>query len=101
MKKIIATIVALVFSTSAYAVSLSELSVGASFNHGLYVGNGKEKNFTHTGVLEKTTTKDGAAFVDSYASIFVEAQVNEDVSIGLSYTPESIDTPQNVNSECR
>ena len=99
MKKIIATIVALVFSTSAYAVSLSELSVGASFNHGLYVGNGKEKNFTHTGVLEKTTTKDGAAFVDSYASIFVEAQVNEDVSIGLSYTPESIDTPQNVNSE--
>ena len=99
MKKIIATIVALVFSTSAYAVTLSELSVGASFNHGLYVGNGKEENYTHAGVLEKTTTKDGAAFVDSYASIFVEAQVNEDVSIGLSYTPESIDTPQNVNGE--
>ena len=97
MKKIIATIVALVFSTSAYAVTLSDLSVGATFNHGVYAANGKEENYTHTGTLEITTRETGGAFVDSYASIFIEAQVNEDVSIGLSYTPDSIDTPQNVN----
>ena len=42
MKKIIATIVALVFSTSAYAVTISDLSVGASFNHGIYGAKGKE-----------------------------------------------------------
>ena len=97
MKKIIATIVALVFSTSAYAVTLSELSVGATFNHSVFAGEGKEENYTHTGTLE-TTTKEYGAFVDSYASIFIEAAVNEDVSVGLSYTPESIDTPQNINS---
>ena len=97
MKKIIATIVALVFSTSAYAVTLSDMSVGATFNHGIFAAEGKEENYTHTGTLE-TTTKEYGAFVDSYASIFIEAAVNEDVSVGLSYTPESIDTPQNINS---
>ena len=59
MKKIIATIVALIFTTSAYAVELSSLSIGASMNHGLYGADGKEENFTHTGTLEKTTKKDG------------------------------------------
>ena len=98
MKKIIATIVALVFSTSAYAVTLSELSVGATFNHGVYAADGKEENYTHSGTLETTTRETGGAFVDSYASIFVEAEINEDVSVGLRYTPQSVDTPQNVNS---
>ena len=96
MKKIIATIVALVFSTSAYAVTISDLSVGASFNHGIYGAKGKEENHTHTGTVE-TTVKKEAAFIDSYATIFVEAAVSDDLSIGLSYAPESIDTPQNVN----
>ena len=98
MKKIIATIVALVFSTSAYAVTLSDISVGASINHGIYGGNGKEENFDHVGTLATTTKKDGAAFVDTYATIFVEAALNENISLGISYAPEAIDTPQNINS---
>ena len=98
MKKIIATIVALVFSTSAYAVTLSDISVGASINHGIYGGNGKEENFDHVGTLATTTKKDGAAFVDTYATIFVEAALNENMSIGISYAPDSVDTPQNINS---
>ena len=98
MKKIIATIVALVFSTSAYAVTISDLSVGASINHGIYGGNGKEENYTHTGTLETTTKKDGAAFVDTYATVFLELALNENVSLGVSYAPDSIDTPQNINS---
>ena len=98
MKKIIATIVALVFSTSAYAVTISDLSVGASINHGIYGGNGKEENYTHTGTLERTTKKDGAAFVDTYATVFVEMVLNENISLGISYAPDSVDTPQNINS---
>ena len=98
MKKIIATIVALVFSTSAYAVTISDVSVGASVNHGLYGGNGKEENFDHLGALNETHKKDGAAFVDTYATIFLELALNENVSLGVSYAPDSIDTPQNVNS---
>ena len=98
MKKIIATIVALVFSSSAYAVTISDVSVGASINHGLYGGNGKEENFDHVGTLATTTKKDGAAFVDTYATVFLELALNENVSLGVSYAPDSVDTPQNVNS---
>ena len=97
MKKIIATIVALVFSTSAYAAEIGQISIGATLNHGVYVGDGKEENYTHTGTLETTSKKDGAAFVDTYATIFVEAEVNDNMSIGISYAPDTVDTPQNVN----
>ena len=99
MKKILATLVAVVFSTSAFAMDISKLSVGVSGNYGLYGADGKEENYTHTGTLEKTTTKEGAAFVDGYASIFIEAEINDNVSIGLSYVPDAIDTPQHVNEE--
>ena len=99
MKKIIATIVALIFTTSAYAVELSNLSVGASMNHGLYGADGKEENFTHTGTLEKTTKKDGAAFVDSYATLFLELELSDTVSVGLSYAPDAITTPTNINDD--
>ena len=98
MKKIIATIVALVFSTSAYAVTISDISVGASYNYGVYAADGKEENFTHTGTLEKTTRVTGKEFVDDYATVFVEMAFNENISLGVSYAPESIDTPQNINS---
>ena len=97
MKKIIATIAALVFSTSAYAVSISDISVGASINHGIYGGDGKEVNFDHLGAENETHTKDGAAFVDTYATIFLEAALNESISLGISYAPGAIDTPSNVN----
>ena len=98
MKKILATLAAVVFSTSTYAADLSQVSIGISGNYGLYGADGKEENYTHTGTLERTTKKDGAAFIESYASIFAEYSVNDQVSIGLSYTPEAIETPQNVNS---
>lgn len=99
MKKILATLVAVVFSTSAFAMDISKLSVGVSGNYGLYGADGKEENYTHTGTLETTTKKEGAAFVDGYASIFIEASLTDNVSIGLSYVPDAIDTPQNVNEE--
>jgi len=103
MKKILATLAAVVFSTctyftSAFAFDQSLLSIGVSGNYGLYVADGKEENSNHLGVVEFTTKKDGAAFVDGYASIFVEYEVQDNVSIGLSHVPEAIDTPQNVNS---
>ena len=97
MKKILATLAAVIFSTSTYAADISQLSVGITGNHGLYGADGKEENFDSGGTLERTTKKEGA-FVDTYASIFAEYEVNDQVSIGLSYVPMSIETPQNVNS---
>tara|TARA_B100001057_G_scaffold97953_1_gene94730 strand:- start:755 stop:1414 length:660 start_codon:yes stop_codon:yes gene_type:complete len=99
MKKIIATIVAFVFSTSAYAVDLSSFSVGATLNHGIYGANGKEVNFDHLGAVGKTTKKDGAAFVDSYATLFFELDIGDVVSLGLSYAPDAISTPKNINDD--
>ena len=100
MKKIIATLVALVFSTSASAVTLSDMNIklGASFNHGLYGAKGKEENYTHTGTVQTTIRKEGA-FVDDYAQVFVEASLTDQVSLGLAYTPSEISTPKNVNDE--
>mgnify|MGYP002814713200 FL=1 len=102
MKKIIAalvTSVALVFSTSAFAVDSSQISIGISGNFGVFAADGKEENYTHTGTLETTSQKDGAAFADGYASIFVEYEVNDQISIGLDHVPDAINTPQNVNPE--
>ncbi len=98
MKKILATLAALVFSTSAFAVDISQLSLGVSGNYGLYGADGKEENTNVSGTLERTTKKEGAAFLDSYASIFAEIAFNDNFSVGVSYVPEAIETPQNVNS---
>ncbi len=98
MKKILATLAALVFSTSAFAVDISQLSLGVSGNYGVYAADGKEENTNVSGTLERTTKKEGAAFVDSYASIFAEIAFNDNFSVGVSYVPEEVETPQNVNS---
>tara|TARA_B100001057_G_C22715743_1_gene897633 strand:- start:3 stop:659 length:657 start_codon:yes stop_codon:yes gene_type:complete len=98
MKKILATLTALVFSTSAFAVDISQLSLGVSGNYGLYGADGKEENTNVSGTLERTTKKDGAAFVDGYATIFAEIAFNDNFSVGISYAPEEVETPQNVNS---
>ena len=101
MRKIIAalvTSVALVFSTSTFAVDPSQISIGVSGNFGVYAADGKEENYTHTGTLETTSRKDGAAFADGYASLFVEFAVNDTVSIGIDFVPDPITTPENVNS---
>ena len=89
MKKILATLAALVFSTSAFAVDLSQVSLGVTGNYGLYGADGKEENTNVSGVLERTTKKEGAAFVDGYASIFAELALNEptvvtDLSVPLN-----------------
>ena len=100
MKKIFATLAAIVFSTSALAVDLSGFSgsVGLSGNYGIYGGDGKEENTNVSGVLERTTKKDGAAFVDGYGSIFAELNFNDNFAVGVDYVFGDIDTPKNINS---
>jgi len=97
MKKIAAILVALVFSSSAFAIDISMFNIGASYNHGVYGGDGKELNYNQGGTVDNTTKK-SAAFVDSYASVFVELEVNDSVAIGIDYVPDAISTPANINS---
>ena len=100
MKKIFATLASIVFSTSAFAVDLSGLSgsLGLTGNYGLYGGDGKEENTNVSGTLERTTKKDGAAFVDGYASIFAELNFNDNFAVGVDYVFGDVDTPKNINS---
>ena len=100
MRKIFATLAAIVFSTSAFAVDLSSLSgsLGVTGNYGLYGADGKEENTNVSGTLERTTKKDGAAFVDGYASIFAELNFNDNFAVGVDYVFGDVDTPKNINS---
>jgi len=100
MKKIFAILAALFFSTSAYAVDLSSFSgsIGLTGNYGLYGADGKEENTNSSGVLERTTKKDGAAFVDGYASVFAELNFNDNFALGIDYVLGEVDTPKNINS---
>jgi len=97
MKKILTLASAIMFSSSAFALDISQFSVGLSGNYGLYGGNGKELNYNSGGTVERTTKKDGAAFTETYPSVFVEFAVNDNFSIGLDFADE-IESPQNVNS---
>ncbi|MBD1164931.1 outer membrane beta-barrel protein [Pelagibacterales bacterium SAG-MED13] len=97
MKKIAAILIALVFSSSAFALDISQLKIGVSANHGIYGGDGKELNYDSGGTLERTTKK-SAAFVDSYGSVFLELAVSDVVSVGVDYVPMAISTPANINS---
>ena len=98
MKKIIATIVALVFSASAYAVEISNLSIGASMNHGLYGADGKEEKLDHLGAIGKTT-KRRSCICWYLCNTFFRVAVNDTVSVGLSYAPDAVSTPSNINDD--
>ena len=97
IKKIsIATCLFFLTIVGAHAVTAK---VGLALNHAVYGANGTERNFNVSGAVEKTTKKDGAAFVDTYGSIFLEGAINDVVSMGVEYVPMDIETPQNRNPE--
>ena len=101
MKKIIIAIssIWLLAVSSAMSSPLERLSVGISGNMGVYAATGTEKNYNSTGASIDTTTKEHGAFVAEYASVFVELSLNDHISVGLDYVPQTIETPQNISRE--
>ena len=93
MKKVLLIILAGMFTASS-ALAQPSFTVGLGLNHGVFAGEGVEKNSDESGTL-KSTTKEYGAFVDSYPSIYVEMG-NDTGSIGLSYQGD-VSTPTNVN----
>ena len=92
MKKVLLTILAGMFAAGS-ALAQPSFTVGLGLNHGVFAGEGVERNF-NDGSLN-TVTKEYGAFVDSYPSIYVEMG-NDTGSIGLSYQGD-VSTPTNVN----
>ena len=79
--------------SSALAIELSAMGVGMT--SGAWMGSGKEVMGTAAG---ETTEEDGA-FEDGAVNIFFEVSATDNISIGLEYWPDSVDTPENTNTQ--
>tara|TARA_B100000674_G_C37687830_1_gene844539 strand:+ start:210 stop:881 length:672 start_codon:yes stop_codon:yes gene_type:complete len=99
MKKIKAILTASLLSLFSFAwVSTSsalELSAaGIGMTTGAWMGKGKEVIGTATG----DTTEEDGAFEDGAPNIFLEIAATDNLSIGIEYWPDSVDTPENTNT---
>ena len=98
MKKILTIAVFAIFSaSSAFSASLTP-SVGISYNNAAFAGEGTENNYNEAGTINDSTQEYGA-FTDSFASIFVEMGLTDNISIGLDYVPGTIASPTNFSRE--
>ena len=73
-------------------------SIGISGNMGVYAATGTEKNYNNAGSAVDTTVDEHGAFASEFGSIFVEAALNDTISIGLDYASD-FETPENVSNE--
>ena len=96
MKKVLLIIVASVFSFST-AMADVMVSAGLSYNQSVFAAEGRERNYDYQGTIF-TDIKEYGAFEDSYTSIFAEIG-NGTIGVGLSYTPDSIETPTNSSEQ--
>ena len=69
---------------------INGFSVGVSGSHAVYAATGIEAE-------DGENIKEYGAFTHSHGSVFVELNINDNVSVGLDYTPSDITTPQAIN----
>ena len=73
-------------------------AIGVSGNMGVYAATGTEKNYSETGTI-KTTIDEHGAFATEFGSVFLELGLNDVISIGVDYVPQTLETPQNISNE--
>lgn len=98
MKKLIIAISSIWLLTVSSAMSISP-SIGISGSMAVYAATGTEKNFNEGGTAVDTTTDEHGAFVAEYGSIFLEAALNDVISVGVDYVPMDFETPENISQE--
>ena len=100
MKKLIIAISSIWLLAVSSAMSMEfRPSIGISGSMAVYAATGTEKNYNEAGTAVDTTTDEHGAFVAEYGSIFLEAALNDMISIGVDYVPMDFETPQNVSQE--
>mgnify|MGYP006134215119 CR=1 FL=1 len=102
MKKLITTIAFLALSTlSAKAVDMEVFSLtgGLATNNSVWGASAQQDQYDHNndGTIDSSDTDTGV-FTESYSSQFVELGIGRWISVGFEHVPDSISTPQNVNS---
>ena len=101
MKKLITTIAFIALSTvSAKAVEWEIFSItgGLATNQSVFGGTAQQDDYNATGTTIETTDKEHGVFTESFGSQFVELGIGRWVSLGFEHVPDSISTPQNINS---
>ena len=100
MKKLIIAITSafMLFATSAMSMDLRP-AVGISGNIGVYAATGTEDNYNLAGTAIDETTKEHGAFATEFGSVFVELGLNDVISVGLDYVPQTLETPTNVSND--
>ena len=78
------------------ASAMEGLSLGVGFNYSAFMGEGKE-TATSSGNNVKTITEETGAFDATVASVFAEYAINDQVSFGIEYVAEDMETPENTN----
>ena len=101
MKKLITTIAFIALSTvSAKAIDMEIFSItgGIAANNSVFGATAKQDDYNAAGTTIETTDKQSGVFTESFGSQFVELGIGRWISLGFEHVPDSISTPQNVNS---
>ena len=101
MKKLITTIAFIALSTvSAKAIEMEMFSItgGIAANQSVFGASAKQDEYNALGTAIDASNKQSGVFTESFGSQFVELGIGKWVSLGFEHVPDSISTPQNVNS---
>ena len=102
-KMITAFVFVALSSVSAKAAELPDFGIfsltgGIAANQSVFGATAKQDKYARTGGTIAATNKESGAFTESFGSQFVELGVGPYISFGYEHVPDSISTPENINS---
>jgi hypothetical protein len=101
MKKLITTFAFIALSTvSAKAIEMEMFSItgGLAVNNSVFGATAKQDAYNAAGTIIEATDKEHGVFAESFGSQFVELGIGRWISLGFEHVPDSISTPENINS---
>ncbi len=100
MKKLLSTILVsfslAILPTSSNAMDVT-ISVGAGAMEGGYYGYGTEQN--GLGTTDTSMISEGGAFTDSTGVVFGELNIGDNMSFGVEFALDDLETPTNTNAQ--
>ena len=102
MKKLITTIAFIALSTvSAKAIDMEMFSItgGLAANNSVWGATAQQDEYdsNNDGSID-ASNKESGVFTESFGSQFVELGIGRWISLGFEHVPDSISTPENINS---
>ena len=100
MKKLLSTILvsfSLAILPSSSNANEVSFSIGAGAMEGGYYGYGTEQN--GLGTTDTSMISEGGAFTDSTPVVFAELNIGDNMSVGVEWAVDDLDTPTNTNAQ--